>query len=417
MRLPALLLLVCMLATLPAPAGAQEPTPADYALRAAEDLIAAGRSAEALSSLTRLRAKEKKDARIPFLMSQCEFNLWRADPKAEERLKRARKLIEETFRLKHPHPYPECSFFAGILEFAAENWEDAEIGFRAAIAGRFRVSAARESLALVMFYRGVMMGKEAEDELSIANDAILVFVEARDRLKELAQDPRLLPDRREYFRVYWLKAWSNLAAMHQKAGNYPAAIAEVEALRKVDPDNPHHYHNLGLMYGEMGEWKKAVEWYEKALLIGAKKGFVEPHLRLAHIWSQKDRDDPARAERHFAKFFEKFPDDWEGHFERGEHYRRFKEYGKAIADFLRCLEIDKEAHLPMKSLSECYRLDGETAKATEWLEKFRVRDEEQNRKTAPPQPEKEKPEEEKPGDGNSGADTEEDKGEAGAGEK
>ena len=175
-------------------------------------------------------------------------------------------------------------------------------------------------------------------------------------------------------------------------------------------------NNLGLMYGEMGEWKKAVEWYEKALLIGAKTGFVEPHLRLAHIWSQKDRDDPARAERHFAKFFEKFPDDWEGHFERGEHYRRFKQYRKAIADFLRCLEIDKEAHLPMKSLSECYRLDGNAAKATAWLEKFRVRDEEKNRKTAPPQPEKEKPEIEKPGDGKPGADAEEGKGEAGAGE-
>ncbi|MEN8148338.1 MAG: tetratricopeptide repeat protein [Planctomycetota bacterium] len=384
-----LLLPLCIVLAAVSPLSArdQEPTAVDYALRAAEDLIAAGRSDQALGSLTRLRAKEKSDARIPFLMAQCEYNLWRADRKDEERLKRARKHILAAFRLKYP--YPECSFFAGLLEFDAKNWEDAEIGFRAAIAGRFRMPVARENLALALYHRGVEMAKEAEDELGVANVAILVFLDARDRLRELAQDTRLLPDRREFFRVHWLTAWSNLAAMHQKAGNYPAAIMEVEALRKVDPENPHHCHNLGLMYGEMGEWEKAVEWYGKALKLGAKDGFVEPHLRLAHIWSK--RHDREKAERHFEKFFEKFPNDWEAHYERGEHYRRFKEYEKAIADFLRCYELDPEAYIPLKSLSESYRLNGQAEKAAEWLEKFKVLDEKKNRETAPPQPDEEKP--------------------------
>jgi len=382
MRITALIVLLL----LALPVDAQEPTALDRALRAAEDRIAAGQSAQALDTLRELGKTETNDERIPFLMAQCEFNLWLADRKTEDHLRETRKHIAEAFRRKHP--YPECSFLSGWIEAEAGNFRGAVKGYRGAIAGRFRLPIARQNLAFSYFHLGVSLEKRVDDDTTVTNDDVIdAFEQARERFRNLAKDMRLLPRDRAIFRTHWLKAWSNVAAMHQKDRNYPAAEKLVRSLIEVQPDNPFHYLHLGLILGDKREWEEAIRWYEKALVVGAPTNFAEPHLRLAHIYSRQD--ERTKAEEHFAKFFKAFPKSWEGHYERGRHYRHEKEYEKAIADFLRCVELDGEGYVAMKELSECYRLSGEDEIADEWAKKFKALNDKASADRAPPQPEEE----------------------------
>jgi tetratricopeptide (TPR) repeat protein len=349
------------------PALAQEPTALDRSLRAAENEIAAGRSGKALAQLTALRATEKTDARIPFLMAQCEFNLWLADPEAKPHLVAARRHIAAALELKTP--YPECSFLSGWVEAKAGNFGQAAEGYRAAIAGGYEVLISRQNLAISLFRYGLALEPRIDSDPKVTAKLVIdIFQEARERFRLLALDTRYLPRDRTVFRDHQMKAWSILASLNLKARNYAAAETLLRGLVEATPRDASPYHHLGLVFESQDRTKEAVRWYEKALEVGKPGRFVESHLRLAGIRSREGNRE--KAEEHFAAYFAVSPKSWAGHYERGLHYRRSVEYSLAIADFLRCLEIDAEGYAAMKELSECYRLSGDEEKAGEWLSKY-----------------------------------------------
>jgi len=130
----AAVLAFCILAFAPvafASGGAQF----EQALRRAEKLLTEQKPAEAHVVLEGLREAHDTDPRIPFLLAQCDWNLWRADRSRTTRLESARAHIQSALELQKP--FPVCSFVSGMLEMDAMDFEAAIRGFRQALAGGY----------------------------------------------------------------------------------------------------------------------------------------------------------------------------------------------------------------------------------------------------------------------------------------
>lgn len=71
-----------------------------------------------------------------------------------------------------------------------------------------------------------------------------------------------------------ISARAHLAASYSQAGRNTEAIEEFTRLTELDPGNPRHYFNLGVVYETMGEPDKAREQFETAFALN-------PHYQAA----------------------------------------------------------------------------------------------------------------------------------------
>jgi tetratricopeptide (TPR) repeat protein len=176
---------------------------------------------------------------------------------------------------------------------------------------------------------------------------------------------------------------------HLQDGKVAAALAELDKADKLDPSNPDIQHgiglvhfkrgdlelaennNLGLLYGKMGNSKKAIEYYKKTLddvlyqtperaynnlgaeyeklnrsdeavemymrAVSISPTFPPPHFNLGRIYSEKGDFD--RAIMHFNKAVKLNPGYVSAYFQLGSVYLKKKEYDRALDSFKKVLEI------------------------------------------------------------------------------
>lgn len=68
--------------------------------------------------------------------------------------------------------------------------------------------------------------------------------------------------------AYWMDRGGMLATY----GNYPAAVKAYEKALTVDPDNSEVYFDMGVAYGEMEDFAKALTNIDKAISLASEKG-------------------------------------------------------------------------------------------------------------------------------------------------
>ncbi|MCU0724853.1 MAG: tetratricopeptide repeat protein [Planctomycetes bacterium] len=346
------------------PVLAQELTPEQA--REAEALMAKGVGLfdrqdypEAIRVFLEAREMNPFDVRAPFYLAQCEVNLWMGDqdearaPRIEEYLEEARRIDEQ---------FGGTYYLIGVFALQLRDYRRALDGFLAALERGFQVRTARGNVAWCLFLWGVSLAGDRNTPIDLP---IRVFDDARTRLEALKDDLRYSQAEREQFRGLWMSSMVNLVAMHQKAGNAPRALEILGILMKLEPDNPLHHYNLGLLQGSQQKSEEALAAYERALELNRDPEWVEPHLRIACIHSLDGKFD--RAEHHFDLFFAKHPDHVEGCFRLAEHYVRKDDPERVEATYRRCLELDPLDLRKMYGLGRALIRLGQDEEAEMWL--------------------------------------------------
>ncbi|OQA13158.1 MAG: TPR repeat-containing protein YrrB [bacterium ADurb.Bin363] len=132
------------------------------------------------------------------------------------------------------------------------------------------------------------------------------------------------------------------------------SIEVSEKALEVDPKLPEGYKSLGLAYTYKGFFMRdedalssAIEHYEKALLFNPY--YVDVHLNLGRIYLAKGNINKALSmcqraiELDYGYSL--------GHIYIGLVYRDMKEYKKALGEFLKALDIEKEMKTPESSIA------------------------------------------------------------------
>ena len=328
-------------------------------LRRAEDLIARGEIETARQSLLRAHRAAPEDARVPFLLAQCELNEALTTGEASG-YEKARNWLLKTGRLDPD--FPPTPFLRGVIGQLSGRYEDAVDGFREALRRGYQPLASRGKLANALFLLGERLAGPEQLE---PGPAIEVFEEAEMRFGALKDDVRVPPDARRGYRDLWIRTMVSLAALHREAGNHRWALKFLETLIRVDPADPRHHYDLGMLFDEADQVEPALRKYRDALEIARDPNFVEPHLKIGEIHSR--RGESEEAERHLEIYFAVHPDDWLGHFHLGQHYRNAERYEEAVRSLLRCVELDRKRCASIAAVSACLRRLERIPEAEKWL--------------------------------------------------
>lgn len=196
--------------------------------------------------------------------------------------------------------------------------------------------------------------------------------------------------------------YNNLGSAYYNKGEYVKAIDYYQKALVIDkkyhgeehPKIAIRYSNLGSAYNSKGEYDKAIEYYQKALAID-KKFYGEEHPEIATRYNNLGSAYVSKGEYDKAiEYFEKaltidkkyhgeeHPDIAIDYNNLGAAYNSKGEYDKAIAYFQKALAIDKkfngeehpEIAIRYSNLGAAYGHKGEYDKAIDYYQKALVID-------------------------------------------
>ncbi len=135
-----------------------------------------------------------------------------------------------------------------------------------------------------------------------------------------------------------------------------------------NPEDAQAYIKLGNAYARYQQYDKAVESYEKALLLNPKSGItVYPALGAAYF----NRDQYGKALEYFKRSLEFSPDDSLRHYDIGNVYLQLNRCDLAIEAYRKAIENSVAFQEARYNLAVCYIRTGQRAKAEEiavWLQ-------------------------------------------------
>ena len=135
----------------------------------------------------------------------------------------------------------------------------------------------------------------------------------------------------------------NLGLAYGNAGQYEEAIASYKEAIRIKPDDADAHYNLGVTYGESGQYEEAIASYKEALRI--KPDDADAHYNLGYVYRELGQYEEAIAS--FKKSIHIKPDDADAHYNLGYAYRKLGQYEEAIASFKKSIRIkpdDANAH-------------------------------------------------------------------------
>jgi tetratricopeptide (TPR) repeat protein len=170
---------------------------------------------------------------------------------------------------------------------------------------------------------------------------------------------------------------SAIADLYQRWGKEELAIAEYERLAKLEPDDPTHIVTLGEQYWQKGDKPRALATWKKL----ANSGKATALARLGEVMAEHGNDQEALANYAKAiKLDDKNPDFYKG---RARVYESKKNYAEALADWEKVLSLlgtKPSDRLARREARRSYVAtltrwgQKESAKKTEWEEKFKKGD-------------------------------------------
>ena len=142
-----------------------------------------------------------------------------------------------------------------------------------------------------------------------------------------------------------------LAKLHVTHRNIPAAIADYQAVIRLDPKFVEGYDKLGRLYMELNSHQRAIPLFRKVLELEPDN--VEAHVRLGWLYSQQDSDDKAIS--HLQKAIEIKPEHSLAYHGLAEIYAHRGHIDKAIEIYRHITKIaptDRDAWTEMRRLEQ-----------------------------------------------------------------
>jgi tetratricopeptide (TPR) repeat protein len=126
---------------------------------------------------------------------------------------------------------------------------------------------------------------------------------------------------------------TRIVELFLRANDFKAAQVQLDAMVRDQPTNPLAHYFLGAIAAEQRDWDKAVECYEKAILLneGAPQPFEPVYYDLAGVLIT--RDDPEDALKLLAKARAKFKTSFLLEFYSALAHSRTKDYAASIKHF------------------------------------------------------------------------------------
>jgi tetratricopeptide (TPR) repeat protein len=147
--------------------------------------------------------------------------------------------------------------------------------------------------------------------------------------------------------------------------DYTEAIKRHLAVIKAHPDNALAYYHLGFAYGLMGQHKRELADYEKAISLGLSDWQLFLNLGLLYLENRQDRD--ATEVLRLATLLA--PDQPETHFNLGLAYERMGLLEQAEQQVLLSLQIDPHQIDAQNTLGAIYAEEGDYTRAhDEWTD-------------------------------------------------
>lgn len=161
--------------------------------------------------------------------------------------------------------------------------------------------------------------------------------ERYESLGQVTQAEGLFKQLRERFPHNALPT-AKLAELYLRQGRPKEAREQLEALKRESPTNPQPYYYLGLIAFDEHDLERAVESFERALLLDS--GFEPAYADLAT--ARLSQAKPELALTTLAKAKTKFPDDFRREYLAAIAEQQLKHFDEALARFLAAEKLGKE---------------------------------------------------------------------------
>lgn len=195
-----------------------------------------------------------------------------------------------------------------------------------------------------------------------------------------------------------VNAHRRLAEIFTWRGSFDQAADQYRELIRLREDNPLYHLNLGRVYDRMKDPKNAVSEYETAVRLDPDN--IEGHRELARIYLRMaqaskaeqhykdvirlhDEDDAARnalitlyfKQRRYddlttfvREWLEKAPDDPQRHYRMGIVYELKKDYGLAVVEYKKAVELQPGNAKMLLALGRTYQKSGRISESRKILE-------------------------------------------------
>ena len=133
-------------------------------------------------------------------------------------------------------------------------------------------------------------------------------------------------------------------------GDINGAIEEYRKALKIDPINVNVYNSLGVCYGVLKRYKKALAFFRRAVELDHQEVMAIYNIGLVHML----RDDRKKALENFNNAYLLAPEVFEIAFHIGKCHLDSKEYNKATEFLEKAVEIQPDSALALSCLGQCY---------------------------------------------------------------
>ncbi|CAI9112914.1 OLC1v1013423C1 [Oldenlandia corymbosa var. corymbosa] len=156
------------------------------------------------------------------------------------------------------------------------------------------------------------------------------------------------------------------ATLHYALGRYEEAIGVLYEVIRVSPNLPDPYHRLGLIYSEMGDKKRAMDFYMIAAHLTPKDASL---WKLLVSWSM-EQGDRGQAKYCLSKALTADPEDINLQFHRASLYVELGDYLRAADSYEQISRLCPDNVEAVKTAAQLYKKCGQRERAVNMLENF-----------------------------------------------
>ncbi|UCG11243.1 MAG: tetratricopeptide repeat protein [Deltaproteobacteria bacterium] len=207
---------------------------------------------------------------------------------------------------------------------------------------------------------------EASATKPILKKLVEAYQKAGDTDKALQAYLRLIqisgPDKEPF---YGFTSYLNAKKSPKKAASFLAANLKLVP----EPYRPEVHAYLGTLYGQQGDWRRAIQAYNRALAGGIDNPLI--HLNLGEAYSRLG--NYRQAERSLLTYLEKKPNDVDARLRLAAVYRKRNKDPAAIKTLKRAIKDNPKtlkAYLALIDIYEKLEMDKETAATYEAIAKL-----------------------------------------------
>jgi tetratricopeptide (TPR) repeat protein len=159
--------------------------------------------------------------------------------------------------------------------------------------------------------------------------------------------------------------WLRIGNTYSDKGEYDKAIESYEKIIVIKPDYHDAFNNMGNAYSNKGEYEKAIESYEKAIEI--KPDYYDAFNNMGNAYSNKGEYE--KAIESYEKAIEINPDYHETFYNMGNAYYNKGDKDKAIEYYQKAIEIKSNHYEAFRNMGSTYDDKGDKDKAIEYYQK------------------------------------------------